>query len=307
MIQLLTGENNYEIRSRRTRTIAEFRETHSEEAVSIVDGANLTREELPQLLLGANLFAPERLVVIDDANSVKDTWEKLTDYLGEVSDMTHVLLVTPTADKRTKTYKWLQKTAKVIAPNKLDNAQLSGWLQTRAREKGISIDPGVARYIIEYSEADQWQLSHDVDKLALSGRVVTKELVRELLIPNPTSSAFELLDAALNGRREQMNALLEGVRSHEDPYRFFGLLSNQIFAIVVVAAAGNRSPDTIASDSGIHPFVVRKIAPLARKLNVSARNHLAEVAATTDMQLKTSGADPWMLITAALKSISSIK
>ena len=304
MIQLLTGENNYEIRSRRTRAIADFREAHSDEAVSVVDGASLTRDELPQLLLGANLFAPERLVVIDDANAVKDTWEKLIDYLGDVPDTTDVLLVAPTADKRTKTYKWLQKTAKVITPSKLDDTQLSEWLQTQAREKGISIDPGVARYIIDYSGGDQWQLSHDVEKLVLSDRMVTQELVRELLIPNPMSSAFELLDAALNGRREQVNSLLEGVRSHEDPYRFFGLLSNQIFAVIVVAHAGNRPPETVASDSGLHPFVVRKTAPLARKLSARARNRLAEIAATTDMQLKTSGADPWVLITVALKSLA---
>lgn len=305
MIQLLSGENTYEIRVRRARILAEFRAEHTDDAITIADGTSLNTSELPQLLLGASLFAPERLVVIDDASSVKDTWDKIADILPEIGEGVDLLLVAPAADKRTRTYKWLQKHAEVMTPSTLNEVQLVNWIQTQAREKGMEIESNVARYIVDYTGGDQWQLMNDVEKLSLANRPVTVELVRELLVPNPTSSAFDLLDAALAGQSKRVNELLEGVRSHEDPYRFFGLLSNQIFAIIIIAAAGNRPADTIAKDSGLHPFVVRKTQPLARKLSVGERKHLAEVAATTDMQLKSSGVDPWVLITAALKNISA--
>ena len=304
MIQLLTGENAFEIRARRARIIAEFREGKSDEAVSIADGTTISPEELPQLLMGASLFAPERLAVIDDASAQKVVWEKLGDYLPEVGEGTDVLLVAQAADKRTRTHKWLQKNAEIIAPAVPNEAQLSSWVQTQARTQGIEIEPNVARYIIEFTAGDQWQLTHDIEKLALANKPITVELVRELLIPNPASSAFDLLDAALNKQSDQVAKLLDGVKAHEDPYRFFGLLSNQIFAVIIIAAAGNRPADTIAKDSGLHPFVVRKTQPLARRLSAGERKRLAEVAATTDMQLKSSGQDPWVLITAALKTIS---
>lgn len=305
MIQLLTGENDYEIRARRARILTEFRDGKSDEAVTIVDGAAVTPEELPQLLMGANLFASERLVAIDDASVQKGIWERLGDYLPEVGEATDVLLVAQTADKRTRTYKWLQKNADVQDISSVKGSSLEQWVQIKARELGLEIAPNVVRFIIEYTGGDQWQLTHDIEKLVLAGKPVTVELVRELLIPNPASSAFDLLDAALAGQSKRVNELLDGVRSHEDPYRFFGLLSNQIFAVIVIAAAGNRPADTIAKDSGLHPFVVRKTQPLARKLSAQDRKHLAHVAATTDMQLKSSGADPWVLITAALKTISA--
>lgn len=305
MIHLLTGENNYEIRARRARILTEFREGKSEEAVTVVDGSAVAPESLQQLLLGVSLFAPEQLVVIDDVSAQKTVWEALAELLPHVGEGMDVLLVAPSADKRTKTYKWLQKNGEVITPVLLGEVQLSSWAQNKARELGIEIAPDVTRYIIEYTGGDQWQLSNDIQKLSLTGKPVTVELVREVLIPNPTSSAFDLLDAALAGKRDQVNQLLEGVRSHEDPYRFFGLLSNQIFGIIVIASAGNRPADTIAKDSGLHPFVVRKTQPLARRLSARERTHLATVAATTDMRLKSSGADPWVLITAVLKSISA--
>jgi len=305
MIRLLTGENNYEIRQRRALLIAEFREGKSDEAVTIVDGSTVTIDELPQLLMGASLFAPERLIVIDDAHAQKPVWEKLAEYLPQVGEGIDAVLVAGSADKRTKTYKWLQKNAEVITSSNLGEPQLVSWIQNKAREKGVEIAPNVARYLVEYTAGDQWQLANDIDKLSLSGQTVTAELIRDILIPNPTSSAFDLLDAALAGQGKRVNELLNGVRSHEDPYRFFGLLSNQIFAILIIAAAGDRPADTIARDSGLHPFVVRKTQPLARRMNATDRARLASLAATTDMQLKSSGQDPWILVTALLKSISS--
>lgn len=305
MIQLFTGENIYEIRARRARAIAEFREGKTDEAVSTVDGTTVSVDDLPQLLLGVSLFAPEKLVVIDDAAAQKQVWEKLGEYLEQVGEGIDALLVAPTADKRTRTYKWLQKNAEIIDLKPLQGLPLEQWVVAAAREKGVEIAPNVARYLIEYTGGDQWQLTHDIEKLRLSGKSVTVELVRELLIPNPASSAFDLLDAALGKHSDRVNRLLGGVRAHEDPYRFFGLLSNQIFAVLIIAAAGNRSADTIAHDSGLHPFVVKKTQPLARTLSVHERTRLAEIAATTDMQLKSSGQDPWILITAALKTIAA--
>lgn len=305
MITLLTGENDFEIRAALKRRIAEFRETHSEDAVTIADATSLGRDELPQLLLGANLFAPERLIVIDDASAQKIVWDKLADYLREVGDTTDVVLIAPSADKRTRTYKWLQKNATIQQFVSFQGPALEKWVAVEAKKKGMDMMPNVARFIIEYAGDDQRQLTHDLEKLALSGKQVTVELVRELLIPNPQASAFELLDAALNKQPARVGELLGGMRAGEDPYRFFGLLSNQIFAVMVVAAAGQRSPDQIAKDSGLHPYVIKKTVPLARRLSVGERTRLAEVAATTDMQLKSSGAEPWVLITAALKNIAA--
>lgn len=305
MIQLLSGENNYEIRQRRAQIIAEFREGKTEDAITVVDGTTMTIDELPQLLMGASLFAPERLIVIDDAHGQKVVWEKLAEYLPQVGEGTDVVLVAGAADKRTKTYKWLQKNAEVIAKTAPNEAQLVSWVQNEARAAGIEIAPNVARYLVEFTTGDQWQLAGDIQKLALSGQAVTPELIRDLLIPNPASSAFDLLDAALAGQATRINQLLDGVRSHEDPYRFFGLLASQVFAILVVSSAGDRPADTIARDSGLHPFVVRKSQPLARRLSSHDRTRMAQLAATTDMQLKSSGIEPWVLITTLLKNISS--
>lgn len=305
MITLLTGDNTFAIRDAVDGQIKKARAKLGADGVSIVDAGDLKIADLPQLLLGASLFATERLVVIRDASSNKTVWEKLEELLASVDKQTTVILIAPTADKRTRTYKWLQKNAEVREAKELSENDLAKWLQAEIQQSGAEVKPDVARFLINYVGPDQWRLKQEAEKLILSGRTITQDLIRELIEPNPTASAFELLDAVFAGRADEANKLLELIRGSEEPYRFFGLLANQIHALLLVAAAGNRPPDTIAKDAGVHPFVVRKLQPLARKLDKRQRDIMVEVLAGLDGQLKSTGHDPWTLIRVALNEITS--
>lgn len=305
MVLLLTGDNTFAIRDAVDQQVKNVRTNLGVDAVSIVDASELNVADLPQLLLGASLFATERLVVVRDAAANKQVWEKLEDILPGIDEQTTVILVAPTADKRTRTYKWLQKNAEVREAKELGENDLVKWLQAEARQDGVELKPDAARYLVNYVGPDQWRLKQEVEKLLLAGRPITQELIRELIDPNPTASVFELLDAVFAGRTNEVNKLLELIKGSEDPYRFFGLLANQIHALLLIAAAGNRPPDAVAKDAGVHPFVVRKLQPLARRLSKAQCESIVEVLAGLDGQLKSTGHDPWTLIRVALNEITA--
>ena len=304
MITLLTGDNTFAIGDALNVRTKQTRDTLGFAAITTVDAGDLNLNDLPQLLLGASLFATERLIVIRDAAANKIVWEKLVELLPGVGDETSVILIAPTADKRTKTYKWLQKNAKVHESRDLSDGELLQWLKTEANRAGIDIKPDVARYLIDYVGTDQWRLGQELEKLVLSGKTPTAELIRELVEPNPQASVFQLLDAVMAGKSAQVEQYLKIIQGGEDPYRFFGLLSNQIYALLLCAAAGNRDAATIARDSGVHPFVIRKLQPIARKLNAIQRQTIVNTIADLDRQLKSTGADPWTLIRVALNAIT---
>lgn len=304
MVLLLSGDNTFAIRDIVDQQIKNTRAKLGADAVSIVDANELNITDLPQLLLGASLFATERLVVIRDAAANKHVWEKFEELLPNVDEQTTVILVAPTADKRTRTYKWLQKNAEVREAKELSENDLIKWLQAIVTQGGAAIKPDVARFLINYVGPDQWRLKQEVEKLLLADQPINQDLIRELIEPNPTASVFELLDAVFAGRTSDASKLLDLIKGSEDPYRFFGLLANQIHALLLVAAAGNRPPDTIAKDAGVHPFVVRKLQPLARKLDKQQRDSMVEVLANLDGQLKSTSHDPWTLIRVALTTIA---
>lgn len=296
MITLLTGANAYAIRQEVQSRIEATVAASGRESVERIEVSSLKPSDMPQLLMGASLFSSEKLVVMEELSQNKTVWGSLDELLEGVPEETKLLLVETHPDKRTKAYKWLQKHAEVREFNELDERTAAQWLQTEARREDADLSSEAARYLVHYVGLDQWRLKGELDKLLLAEEPITNALIQDISEPHPQATAFELLDAAFGGDQDTLERLLTIVSRSEDPYKFFGLLSSQVFALVAVKAAGQRRPDEIAKDLGVHPFVVRKVGSLASRLNQAKLNDVVETLARGDEQLKTTGTEPWSLI-----------
>ncbi len=292
MIHLYYGDNDYALTQTLWRMRDEFVEAHGEHSVAVTQGDSLSLVELPQLLQGASLFATSKLTIIHDASANKPVWDELGDFLDGAGEI-DLVLVEAKPDKRTRTYKWLQKNAEVREFRMLDEREVASWLRTHARTYGIELHHDEANFLVSYVGTDQWRLHHDVEKLALAGKPISRQLIEELVDPNPQATAFELLDAVVGGRRDQAMAKLAVVRRSEDPYKFIGLLVSQLYALAVCKTAEGKSSQAIASEAGIHPYVAQKTLPLARNLTRRELQNMIEHVARADELIKTTGAEPW--------------
>jgi DNA polymerase-3 subunit delta len=273
--------------------------------VERVDGEGYDPMQLPQLLQGASLFAARRLVVLKNAAANKSLWEALADWAEKVPDETTLVVVEPQPDKRTRTYKMLKSKTdfkEFVQPS--DN-ELAAWAQEQAKKLGATLSAPDARYLTERTGRDQWRMNHELDKLASYQPEITRQTIDNLVEPSPEGTAFELLDAALAGNTARVTSLIRNLKTEEDPYKLFGLLASQVHTLAVVAVAGTRSPDQIAKDAGLHPFVVRKSQAVARQLGPAKIRQVAADVALCDYQLKSTGADPWQLIATCLQRMAA--
>lgn len=292
MIQLFTGPNAYAIRHAVNELIA----ANPGASLERVEAMELKPNDMPQLLMGASLFSTEKLVIIEDLSKNKLIWTEIDQLLAGVPEEITLLLVETAPDKRTKAYKWLQKHAEVREFNELDERAAADWLQTEAWRGDVELHPEAAHYLVRYVGLDQWRLKGELEKLLLAEAPITRELIQDITEPHPQATAFELLDAAFGGDQQTLERILAIVSRSEDPYKFFGLLASQVFALVAVKAAGQRPSDEVAKDLGLHPFVIRKVGNLANRLDQTKVNQVVETLARGDEQLKTTGAEPWQLI-----------
>lgn len=288
MISLLTGSNSYEIH----KAVAARREAFAGDTERY-EASELDPRQLPDIVAGATLFSTHRLIIINNATENKPLWGELEQWVDKTSEETDILLVTTNVDKRTKTYKALQKAKAVHEYRDLSEQELFRWVATAAIARGMELSPDVQRYLVRYVGYDQWRLSSELDKLELSGRTVTDELIREVCDPYPEASAFELLDALFAGDREVAHERLVVLADREDPYLFFGLLSSQVYAMLALVHGGSRKPDEIAKQVGVHPFVIKKLSGPAKRLGKQRVHKLVDALARADVKIKTSGADPW--------------
>lgn len=307
MILLLTGPNEYRIKESVDRLVSEHVERDGRDGVMRTDGASLSQADLDQLLTGGNLFAPRQLIILRDASKQKAVWEKLGEYIESLDESTTLVIVEQSPDKRTRTYKQLEKHGQLRQHEALSERELVSWIQTTARAEGVNIEVEAARFLVGHAGADQWRLSTELGKLSSLGKTVTPELIRDIVEPEPQANAFELLDAALSSRTEVVERQLRIMRASEEPYRFFGLLVSQVAALAVCNTAAGQPPAAIAKTFGIHPFVVKKTLTMVQSLPQGMVERVVDILADTDMRLKSSSADPWLLIELCLGEISTLK
>lgn len=297
MITVLTGPNSYAIaESLRVKTSS----FHGE--VERFDGSELEARHLPDIFMGATLFAPERLVVLREVSSNKAVWNDLEQWIERVPVETEILMVEPSPDKRTRAYKSLQKHATIQEHTEPNEASLRAWLQAHVRQQNVELAPDVLAYLLSYVGHDQWRLRAELEKLLLAEKPITKELIQDVAEPYSEASAFELLDRAFAGDKERTLVLLAQLREREDPYQFFGLLSSQVMALLSLTVAGARRPDEVARDMGVHPFVLRKLTSVARDMGRDRVAQLVERLARADARIKT-GADPWQQLEITLLGV----
>jgi DNA polymerase-3 subunit delta len=299
MITVLTGENSFEIE----RALRALTTTFGSESETI-EGSNLTRAALPDLLMGATLFTDKRLVVIKNLSENKTLWTEFGDWLERISDDIHLVLIDTKPDKRTKTYKDLQKVADIHEYKvwgERDVALAEKWVVHEAQTLGRELDKKLAHFLVRRVGVDQWRLYNALQKLVLLDEI-TILVIEDIIEANPSESVFNVFEAALQGDVDRVRDMIAVFELSEDPFRLFGLLSGQAFQLAVLAVT-DKPAGEVAKDIGAHPFALGKLAPYAKKLSRADARKIIEAFSEADEAMKTSAAEPWLLIERALAKV----
>ena len=301
MITLLIGENSFEIERALRDITAGFAGN-----VEKIDGSDLQLSQLPDILMGISLFATARLVIIRNLSSNKAIWTVFGDWLPRISDDIHLVLVEPKPDKRMTTFKLLKESATVrefLPWTDRDVAVAEKWAIAEAKKLGFELDKKSVQALVQRVGVDQWQLFHAIEKLSLLD-VVSVDIIKDVVDANPIENVFNLFETALRGDVDELRQMLKTLEQTQDVYQLFALLSSQVFQLAAVANAAKT--DNVARDFAIHPFVVSKLTPIAKKLGKSSIAKIVTIFADADDDMKTSRAEPWLLIERALIKVANI-
>lgn len=303
MITLLSGENDYEL----TKKVAQLKAGFDGRAERY-DAAELTKEQLADMFSGQTLFALNRLILIDTPSSNAELWQNMPAWADRLSSDTKVILIEPKPDKRTTTYKWLKKYAEIIEFAPFDQRDVRGltqWIETYATQKQLPLSTQQTRRLAERAGANQWELAHAVDKLALAGEV-TDQWIDDVTQPSPTENVFALFETVLNGDIERLQSMLQTLKLTEDPYRMFGLINSQALQLAVLTY-GDGNVSKVATDTGASSsYPYQKLAPFAVRLSKAQVRTMIALLAASDIRLKTSDADPWLVLESTLAQMASL-
>lgn len=301
MIYLLHGDNDF-TKHEKLAILTEGKEVERH------DGAELTVNNLREVLRAQTLFGGERTIVVAHLSEVTEAWAMLPELADGLDG--ELLLLEDKVDKRTKTYKWLAKHAQTLefpALSERQRPELVQWCVTRAKQRGYSLKAQQAQALIDRLGYDQLRLDGVLVQLALAG-TVTDEVI-DTLVPLPkTESVFELFEAALAGNRQAVHkivAYLEMAGGDDGAYQTLGLLVSQLVNLNALVLAGGDAV-AVASDFGVHPFALRKLVPYARQVSSSQLSEMNRLFGEADMQMKTTSVKPWLLVEMALIAVTEV-
>ena len=284
MIYLIIGTNAYRAQYE-LQQLAKSLDVRPEK----IDVSSLDLNKLADTVRGLSLFQERRLIVIERLSERKDLWDKLGEWASDIAAETYLVLIEPRPDKRTKTFKTLQKTAKLIEATPLTDRQRPAaekWLLDYASEHSVKLTKTqasdmVARVIIadeksRSTEIDQLQLTHAVAALKNAVKI-DDAAIATVLPPAREFSVFDIIELAVRGKTANLRSALDELRRSDDVYKVAPLVWSQWSQLVLLAKAEAASAsDKI--DLGIHPFVAKKLRPLARQLSPKELNQIGRAS-----------------------------
>jgi len=230
--------------------------------------------------------------------------EVLKGILAELPATTTLVLVEGRLDRRRVEPLLPRGRARLVEFPRPRNEELESWIRQRAAHKGLRLSDeaiGALRddavRLFEYLRAaDLARLDAELEKLAAyaDGQVLDTEQVR-LLATLHEENVFALLDAVTEGRSGEALARLRGML--ERGVRVDGLLPQlaaHVRRLLVAQETASRrlSPDEVARDFEVSPWLLRRLQPLARQLSARQLDAACERLLEADRAIKAGQRDP---------------
>lgn len=180
-----------------------------------------------------SLFAErKRLEITLPTGRIGNGKDFVEQFLRQPSDEVMVLLISPRLDGAELRKKWV-KTAQEKAIHvqiwPIDPGQFPGWLQHRARERGLQLTEGAQSLLVERLEGNLLVANQELDRLVL---LAPKGLVDETLIEN------SVLDSSRFSVFAFSEALLKGDVAHGQ--KMLSVLAQEGLSPLAVLAVLNR-------------------------------------------------------------------
>jgi DNA polymerase-3 subunit delta len=293
MIVTLTGDNDHQRKAELQKLVAAFVEEHGDMAVERYDGEETDAARMRESVASLPFLSPRKMVVLRAPSKQKAFAEAIADTLKEIAETTDLIFYEPRLDKRGSYYKTLKKETDFREYTELDAHGLASWAVQYVTGQGGRVSSADARFLIDRIGTNQQLLQSELDKLLNYNDQIDRESIIQLTEPAPQSTVFELLDAAFSGKTKHALVLYAEQRALKvEPQAIIAMLAWQLHIVAIVKAAGlKRTPDQIAKEAKLNPFVIRKSQALARQLSFEAVKQLVADLLQLDMQLKRSSID----------------
>lgn len=200
-----------------------------------------------------------------------------------------------TLDKRSTTYKSLQKNHVYLETKKMYDNQLPDWITNFVQERKFKIGPKASFLLAEFLGNDLSKVSNEVEKLFINikeGEEITTELVQDNIGISKEFNIFELQEAIAKKDILKANRIINYFSDNEKEHPSVMTLSSlygYFTKVLLYHFAPDKSKFAVAQTLGVNPFFVDGYAKAAQ--NYGTAKLKAIFSYLKEYDLKTKGVD----------------
>ena len=309
MFIFLYGDDTFRSLEKLNQIKEKFKKEVDPSGINLVnfDAENFDLEKFNAAATQSGFLVSKRLVVVKNLLKTKLSpalTEQLKEMLGRFKTAAHTFIFWEAGmpDQRTALFKTLsenKKYTKIFEP--LESAALSNWVKNYLKECQGKMSAGAFALLLAMVGNNLWQLKNELDKLLAykAGEEITETDVADFVIGKISENIFGLTDAIAQGNQAR------GLKLLEEQFKA-GLNENYLLTMIVrqfrVIAQikplldQGGSEKQIAALTKLHPFVVKKTLPQAKKFAWEEIRAIYQKLLALDKKLKSTPLSPPVLL-----------
>lgn len=255
-------------------------------SISVLDGAKIGIKEIAEQINTGSLFVNKRLVIIEDFfnNKQEKIFAELKEYLekqklADIKEGNVLIFIdgelntknSPVKAKAKILFNFLTEQKLSQEFKKFTNQQLNNFIKEEFTKEGREISNAAIAELGTRYQGDLWQISKEIKKLVLyktTGRIESADL-EEVGSHLYGEDIFSFTDAL--GARNQKLAIKifeEQIAAGVSPDQLLAMIVRHFKILAQIKSfGGKKTPSSIASELGLHPFVVSKSAVQAKNFS----------------------------------------
>lgn len=273
-IFLFTGEERYLLDKELQRWRDGFVQKFGAETVFLYGPENFDPSSMMQNILWGWLFVTKKLIIIKHiptdglqkipAKAQEDFVESFTKQFANISPDILIAFVSYKPDKRTKLYKFLEKSAQVKAFTSLSDTQRKVHIKNRTTT--LSWEANAMEYFLAQVWPDLYRLESEADKLVTRAHkhaitTITKAHIDTVVFGQVQANTFALFDHMFVNVDKAL-ALIDNMREEwTDRNQAIGAMYRGIILFIMMVDRyrnGDRDARTMSQAIGYAPFAVSK-------------------------------------------------
>lgn len=305
-VHLILGEDEF-LTERARRGILRSIGEHVEE--TSMRAGELTGPELIEVT-SPSLFAEDRAIVLENTELAgKEPTELLLHAAGDPAPGIYLIIQHTGGGRNKSLVKNFKKVAQVheLPVLKYDNQQ-QDWITAELKSHNVRPTRDLVEALHSHVGSDPRELASAISQMVADNPGgITVDSVRTYHSGVAEVSSFDVADLAVAGETaEALSLTRRALQLGTSPVALAAALSSKVGTIARMYSSRGVDPKSLASTLGLHPFVVKKTAAVARRWSGDSVSEAVVLMAELDAAVKGQGGEPEFVIENAVRRVSEL-